>query len=869
MNDLARPDAGSRIVMLCDNRVIGDSRVIKSARSAAAAGHEVIVLGLGAKTSFTLGGVRVLLRPGIVHVPDPGVIQRAAQSLIGPEHRIARRRTQADARNGRRVARAARLGVGRPRPVRALSDALADGVRLAGKVRRKAQSGRILASRLAARDTADMPVLGPLVRTMRHRRQDAWQHLDPIPQRISDGWADDLDRLQPDLIHAHDYRTLPAAIAARDRAAESGREVVVVYDAHEWVQGYDELGEERHEAAMRIERTLIHRADIAITVDPAIAEMIEASYGLPPMPVVLNAPEEPPGQTPGPRLRDRLRIAADDPLVLYSGSVGKSRALEMCVDALPDLPGVYLALIVGQPDSAVVLDLLEKAEALGVRDRVRVTRYVAQEFVVDFVRDADIGITPNRHNPNTENSLPTKTREYLLAGVPQVVSDVRALSAFIRDHGLGEVFIADDARSFAEAVRTVLQDPQRYRAAITDELREAHSWQTQAAVLLEVYAAALAAGQARERAHRDPVAVEAETHEPVLPSPTQETRLVIGPANSAGQGHAWAVAARSLPGVDAVNVAIDHGSPFEFATDRLISTAERVDDTWVRRFDEEVARTRTHVLLESGSTLSGSSLEPAQVAAHVSALEESGLHVGMILHGSDIRSPRRHAVLHANSPFLRDEPEWVAALQSRSDRTRALVEWLGIPIFVSTLDLLDYVPWATWLPVTVDTARYRSDEPVLERRRPVVLHAPSNHLLKGTQVIEPVLSGLQDEGLIEYRRLVDLDRTATAAAIRTADIVVDQLGMGLYGALACEAMAAGRVVLAEVGATVRSRIPGTEPPIVDITAETLDPVLRRLVGESREEARAAAAAGPGYVAAHHDGTAAAKAISAFLHVPVD
>lgn len=869
MNDLARPGTGARIVMLCDNRVIGDSRVIKSARSATGAGYEVIVLGLGARTGFTLGGVQVLLRPGIVTVPDPGVIQRTARSLIGPEQKIQKRRALADGRNGRRVARAAALGEGRPRPVRVLTDALAEGVRLGGKVRRKAQSGRILAARLAARDTAALPGVGPFVRSRRDRDEDAWQHLDPLPQRMSDGWAEDLDRLQPDLIHAHDYRTLPAAIAAKDRAAAAGRQVAVVYDAHEWVQGYDELGKERHEAAMRIERSLIHRADISITVDPAIADMIEASYGLPSMPVVLNAPEEPPGPTPGPRLRDRLRLAADDPLVVYSGSVGRSRALEMCIDALADLPGVYLALIVGQPDSAVVRDLLAKAEALGVRDRVRVTRYVAQEYVVDFVRDADIGITPNRHNPNTENSLPTKTREYLLAGVPQVVSDVRALSAFIRDHGLGEVFVADDARSFAEAVRTVLENPERYRAAITDELRQAHSWEAQAEVLLDAYAAVLGASEARERAERHPVAVEAETHEPVLPTATADTRLIIGPANSAGQGHAWATAAKTIPGVDAINVAIDHGSPFHFAADRLITTAERVDDTWVRRFDEEVARTRTHVLLESGSTLSGSSLEPAQVAAQVSAFEESGLHVGMVLHGSEIRSPRQHVVLHPASPFRQGEPEWVAALQTRSDRTRALVEWLGIPVFVSTLDLLDYVPWATWLPVTVDAARYRSDEPVLERERPVVLHAPSNQLLKGTQVIEPVLSALHDEGLIEYRRLVDLDHAQTAGAIRSADIVVDQLGMGLYGALACEAMAAGRVVLAEVGDTVRSRTPGTKPPIVEITAETLEPVIRRLVGESRDEGRAAAAAGPAYVAEYHDGTAAARVVSAFLNRPVD
>lgn len=864
------PERPTRVVMLVDNRVVGDSRVIKSARTAALAGYDVVVLGLGAPSELTLGGIRVILRPGLVPPAAQGSVQQLLRRVIGEEAAIARRRALLDGRTARRTARALRLGDGRPPAVRALTSAVSEGVRLSGGLARKAQSARIRAARLAAAPPSRLPLVGPLVARRASVDPDAWVQLDPLPQRMSDGWAAALDELAPDLIHAHDYRTLPAAIAARQRARAAGRTPAVVYDAHEWVQGYDELGPERHEAAMRIERTLIHEADVAITVDPNIAALIETSYGLGPMPVVLNAPEAPPGPTPGPRLRERLRLSPTDPLVVYAGSVGKSRSLQMCVEALPRLPGVHLALVVGQPDSAVMLELLDRAVEVGVRDRVHVTRYVAQEYVVDFVRDADVGITPNRHNPNTENSLPTKAREYLLAEVPQVVSDVRTLAAFIRDHGLGEVFVADDTDSFAEAVRTVLADLERYRSAVTDELRRAHSWDAQGDVLAGVYACL------RPPTPGLALPLAAAEHQPasasatrLLPPPAHATSLVIGPANSAGQGYAWAQAAARIADVDALNVAMDLEAPFTFPAARLIATSERTDPDWVRALDAEVAETRTHVLLESGSTLSGSSLETVQVATEVGAFEAAGLRVGLVMHGSEIRSPRRHAELHPTSPFPTADPDWVQTLQKRADRTLSLAEWLGVPVFVSTPDLLDHIPWATWLPVSVDPDLHTSSAPVLAQERPVVLHAPSNSALKGSHIIDEVLSRLDEEGLVSYTRLAGRSRAETAAAIRTADIVVDQLGMGLYGVLACEAMAAGRVVLAEVGDTVRSRIPGGAAPILEINAATLEGELRRLVGTDREAARAAAGAGPDFVRTHHDGRAAARVLSAFLGQTVD
>ena len=59
----------------------------------------------------------------------------------------------------------------------------------------------------------------------------------------------------------------------------------------------------------------------------------------------------------------------------------------------------------------------------------------------------------------------------------------------------------------------------------------------------------------------------------------------------------------------------------------------------------------------------------------------------------------------------------------------------------------------TWLPVVVDVDRWATDQPLLEREVPVVLHAPSRASLKGSSHVDAAMSALDAAGLIEYRRL--------------------------------------------------------------------------------------------------------------------
>ncbi|MGH3735740.1 MAG: glycosyltransferase family 4 protein, partial [Micromonosporaceae bacterium] len=315
----------------------------------------------------------------------------------------------------------------------------------------------------------------------------AWRRLEPGLWNFEAGFADAIDALGPDLIHAHDFRMLGVGARAKRRAAAAGRTVRLVWDAHEFLPGVRPWRDNAHwlPAHQAYEREYADDADAVVTVSETLAEMLQAEHHLPAKPtVVLNAP--PASQpTDEPGLREACGIGPDTPLVVYSGKVAPQRGLPLMVDALPDLPGVHAAFVVDSTDQP---ELRARAERLGVADRVHLHPYVPHWRVTGFLSSADAGVIPIDHWPNHEIALVTKFFEYSHARLPLVVSDVRVMAATVRATGQGEVFRAGDVADYVRAVRAVLAETARYRVAYdTPGMLQRWTWEAQAAVIDRLY----------------------------------------------------------------------------------------------------------------------------------------------------------------------------------------------------------------------------------------------------------------------------------------------------------------------------------------------------------------------------------------------
>ena len=332
-------------------------------------------------------------------------------------------------------------------------------------------------------------------------------------------------------------------------------------------------------------------------------------------------------------------------------------------------------------------------------------------------------------------------------------------------------------------------------------------------------------------------------------------RLFIAPANYAGQGYRWARAVERDPRISARNMVYAEINPFGYDVDfpvrwRTVTHSHR----WQRAQLAALTGEFTHVLIEAEFPPLGG-MFAQDVRRQVAALQAGGTRVAMVCHGSDIRLPSRHRELEPWSPFRDDGWVDVAEVEKEARDHRELLDDLALPTFVSTPGLLLDVPYARWLPVVIDPERWTTEAPVLERDRPVVLHVPSNALVKGTAEIEPTLHRLHDAGVIEYRRVENVGHDAMPGVYAAADIVLDQFRLGDYGVGAVEAMAAGRLVVSHVSAQARgvvSDASGRELPVLEADIDSLESVLRSVVSDPARS-RALASKGPGFARLVHDG----------------
>lgn len=343
--------------------------------------------------------------------------------------------------------------------------------------------------------------------------------------------------------------------------------------------------------------------------------------------------------------------------------------------------------------------------------------------------------------------------------------------------------------------------------------------------------------------------------------------VLIAPANSAGQGFAWA---RALEGVSPRSSAIameyvHEERTFRHRSDLTVLNGFTVHSRAWQKAQQKVLSSYRAVLVESGLPVLGGRFG-SDVLRQIRALVEKGVQVALIFHGSDLRDPDTHMKIEPLSYFAEDS-SFTDTMRLRVARSRQIVKNSGLPVFVSTPDLLDEVENAIWLPVVVDLQTWAgSPEPFTKGKLPVVMHAPSSAHIKGSSLIEPVLEQLDSEGVIDYRRVVNVPHSRMPQLMSECDVVVDQMRGGPYGVVACEAMAAGKVVISHVREEVRAHVratSGRELPIIEAVPDTLEEVIRELIN-SPETGKEVAKRGEEFVSYWHDGEQSGKVLAAWL-----
>ena len=131
-----------------------------------------------------------------------------------------------------------------------------------------------------------------------------------------------------DILHCHDFPLLAAAVEAKRR-----RPTPLVYDAHELYYAQIVLPPGTRRRYRRQERRLIQHADMIITVNSFIAQIMADQYGCAMPHVIFNAAPRNTSAIARTGLRELLHLVQRDKIVLYQGWMSRERGIERVVEA--------------------------------------------------------------------------------------------------------------------------------------------------------------------------------------------------------------------------------------------------------------------------------------------------------------------------------------------------------------------------------------------------------------------------------------------------------------------------------------------------------------------------------------------------------
>ena len=346
--------------------------------------------------------------------------------------------------------------------------------------------------------------------------------------------------------------------------------------------------------------------------------------------------------------------------------------------------------------------------------------------------------------------------------------------------------------------------------------------------------------------------------------------ILLGATNSAGQASSWAMALRKA-GRNAQSLQIvsdENGSWFN--ADRTIMRSQWKSLEFRKQLFKEITSQNSGVLLESLRpifALNQPSLFTAEEALNdLLDLKRAGLKVAVVFHGSDIRDQLHHAKMEEFSPYRNPiDPAKFEAVRLRADQTRLVARKLNrhrIKHFVTTPDLLHELPDATWLPAVIDIEKFKTNTSIKRSAGPLkVLFLPSNGWLKSEGLVTPVLNQLEKEGVIKLIATGPVENTQMPALIESADVVIDRFD-GVVGVASIEAMAAKRLVIANVAPWIYNKAEVT-PPVIHATPNTLADKLREIASDNFNH-KQITDAGFEYVNKWHDGKESATRLNHWL-----
>lgn len=283
-----------------------------------------------------------------------------------------------------------------------------------------------------------------------------------------------------DIINANDLDTLPACyIVSRLRSKP------LVYDSHEYFTGVPELTGRPfvRKTWEAIERLIFPGLSHIITVNSSIALIYSEKYGKE-IDVVRNLPA--PGDNSHEAKPEDFGLPRRKKFVILQGAgINIDRGAEEAVRSMHHVHDAVL-VIAGKGDALPVLRRIADEEAL--TGRVRFIPPMPYEKLMQLTSLCSCGLSLDKDsNLNYRYSLPNKIFDYIIAGIPVVVSSLPETRRIIEQYEVGLIADCLSPKGISEKINEVLSSPpSRWQENLKKAAAELN-WEMEKDKLISVY----------------------------------------------------------------------------------------------------------------------------------------------------------------------------------------------------------------------------------------------------------------------------------------------------------------------------------------------------------------------------------------------
>lgn len=293
------------------------------------------------------------------------------------------------------------------------------------------------------------------------------------------------------VIHCHDLNTLPTAVLIK--FLNFKKKIDIVYDSHELAIN-DVPNEKKIRKAYKfiIELFFIRFCKKVICVGNLIGQKYSQLYKIELPSIILNCPpletsynESNSKYSKKDFFREKFKIKPTQKIFLYQGLLNKGRCIEMWLDVFKHFNhNDPVIVFMGYGD---LKNTIKACQAKG--ENIFYHDAVSPEVILDYSSSADIGISCFEGNlsESLRLSLPNKLFEYMMAGLPVIVSSGPEMVKIVQKYQVGFVLHSNNTKEANGLIEEIKNNDLTFFPKNLYKASLVFNWENQSKVLNNIY----------------------------------------------------------------------------------------------------------------------------------------------------------------------------------------------------------------------------------------------------------------------------------------------------------------------------------------------------------------------------------------------